>query len=360
MSTAGGDIPDAQSSTISDTATAVADRFGVVRSSKNMLRMVDYARGIAPTRFPVLIQGEEGTGRERFARGVHELSGRVGAFVRVDTNAISEDSFEAELFGVHGGKDGLVQAASGGTLLIHGIERLPKLLQVKLLRLLRDGEYVRHGGNVTEQVDVRVIATCAADLDDLVEQDRFNRSLLLELSTAFIRLPALREREEDMSVLFSDALDSAARELGITVPQVEPAVFQMLRSYSWPENIRELNKLVVAAMMHAKGRPLKSRHFAALQERIDKGAKAAPVAAAKDDGVLDEVRPLFVELHEFEHAYLERLLKKCNNNLSRAAVVAGITRTTVREKLRLHKLRDVGEGTDPGGAPAQRHRLRRP
>ncbi len=358
------------SSSASELASGLADRFGVVRSSRKMLRMVDYARGVAGTRYPVLIQGEVGTGKERFARGIHELSQRSGAFIPVDCGAIPEESFESELFGQAASagveaKTGLVQAAASGTLYIHGIDQMPKHVQVKFLRLLRDGELMPKGANNYEHVDVRVIATTSRELEDLAESGQFNRTLLVELSTAIIRLPSLREREDDLFVLFTSALEAAAREVGCEVPEVEPEVYQMIRDYSWPENIRELNQAVIAAVVRAKGRPLKARHFASIQERMDKLGKEPAQPVQTDGNVdpsLDEIRPLFVELQEFERSYIDRLLKKCNNNISKAAEIAAVTRTTVREKARQYGLRGGDPGGSPEGGPSttttQRQRIR--
>lgn len=241
---------------------AEARALGAVRSpvmgeGSLMQGVLRAARRIAPSEATVLITGETGTGKEVMARFIHEHSTRAGfAFVPMNCAAIPEALLESELFGhVRGAFTGAVAArkgrlamAEGGTLFLDEVGELPLALQVKLLRMLQERVYEPVGGNESVSANFRLIAATNRDLAAEVEAGRFRRDLYYRLMVCPVELPPLRERIEDIGVLF----DHFWRERGERRP-IEGAVYQLLTTYSWPGNVRELENLVERVSVLAEG-----------------------------------------------------------------------------------------------------------
>ncbi len=243
----------------------VGDSPGVFETSRSplMLDVARRARQVAGTDTPVLILGETGTGKERLARSLHEWSHRrEQPFVKLNCAAIPAALLESELFGhVRGGftgatrdRAGRFQTANGGTLLLDEIGEVPMELQAKLLRVLQEGTLEPVGSDRTVKVDVRILAATHVDLEKAVAEGRFRADLYYRLNVFPLRLPALRERLEDLETLCTVLLDDLARRTGRRGVVVTPAALARLRSYPWPGNIRELANILERASILSTGR----------------------------------------------------------------------------------------------------------
>ncbi|MHB8843589.1 MAG: sigma-54-dependent transcriptional regulator [Nitrospirota bacterium] len=238
----------------------------MVGSSKQILRVKELARKVAPFDSTVLVQGETGTGKEMVARLVHRLSGRAAArFLPVNCGALAETLLEAELFGYEKGaftgavrqKAGLFETAGGGTLFLDEINNASEAVQIKLLRVLQDGTILRVGGVEPIRVDVRVIAASNSDLKSDAEQGRFRRDLFYRLNVMAIGIPPLRERPDDIPVLARHFLDTYSRRCAKKITGLHQETWKALTGYQWPGNVRELeNAIEHAVIMAAPGQEI--------------------------------------------------------------------------------------------------------
>ena len=236
------------------------DLGGIVARSKKMQQVFGTIRKVADYKTTVLLQGESGTGKELFARALHHNSVRRDqAFIAVNCGAIPENLLESELFGhVRGAftdatrtRRGLFEEADGGTLFLDEIGELPLNLQVKMLRVLQESEIRRVGDSRPQSVDVRVVAATVRDLGDEVEEGRFREALYYRLNVLNIRLPPLRERQGDVSLLVDHFVARFNERLGTQIRGVDPAAMKLLVQYAWPGNVRELENAVERAMVLA-------------------------------------------------------------------------------------------------------------
>jgi two-component system NtrC family response regulator len=226
---------------------------GIIGRAKSFLRVLDQASRVAPHDTTVLIQGETGTGKELLARAIHNNSGRrARAFVPINCGAIPKDLVESELFGYVRGaftgaltnKAGRIEAADGGTLFLDEVGELPLDAQVKLLRVLQEGELPKLGASESTRVDVRVIAATHRNLAAMVEDGTFREDLYYRLTVVLLRIPPLRERREDLPELI-DVLFKRARERhGLVHSRLSGSLLQRLISYSWPGNVRQLENVI--------------------------------------------------------------------------------------------------------------------
>ena len=232
----------------------------MVARSKAMQDIFTLATKVAPHPTTVLITGESGTGKELVAQGIHEHSGRVaGGFVAVNCGSLSEGLIESELFGYKKGaftgaerdKPGLFVEAHRGTLFLDEIGELPLGLQVKLLRVLQEGEVLPVGSNVPRKIDVRVIAATARDLEQEVRLGLFRQDLFYRLNVVHIHLPPLRERTQDIALLSDYFLKRFVRRLDSPVTAIGPAAMTKLLQHAWPGNVRELENVIERAVVMA-------------------------------------------------------------------------------------------------------------
>jgi two-component system response regulator HydG len=214
-----------------------------------MQRVIQTCRQVAPTDATVLIEGESGTGKELVAKALHTNSRRKGKnFVALNCAALSEGILESELFGHEKGaftgavmrRKGRFEHADGGTIFLDEVGDMPASTQIKLLRVLEDGEIVRVGSNEPRKVDVRLLSATNQDLDELVKRGKFREDLYFRLRVVRIALPALRERREDIPLLTEHYIRQIAREHGKNIKGITPEAQRALAAYDWPGNIREL------------------------------------------------------------------------------------------------------------------------
>ncbi|HKQ60894.1 MAG TPA: sigma-54 dependent transcriptional regulator [Candidatus Polarisedimenticolaceae bacterium] len=246
----------------------------------------------APTRLPVLVRGETGSGKERICRALHALSRRAaGPWVALNCAALPEALLEAELFGMVRGaytgadrdRGGLLRAAQGGTLLLDEVGELPPLAQAKLLRVLEDGRVRPVGADREIDVDVRILAATHRDLRARVASGSFRSDLLHRLAVVEIEVPALRERAEDLEELVRSLTPRLLEETGRAALRLERCALEALRRHAWPGNVRELHATLARALLRAEGVSLRAQDLRLAPAVVDVGAEGserAMVAAA--------------------------------------------------------------------------------
>ena len=243
---------------------------GVVGDGPAMREVVRTTRQVAPSRACVLIVGETGTGKELIARAIHDLSPRsTGPYIRVNCGALTESLLESELFGhVKGSFTGAVdnrtgrfEAAHAGTIFLDEINSTSPKLQVKLLRVLQEGEFERVGDTNTIKVDTRIVAATNRDLLDEIDAGRFREDLYYRLNVVPIYLPPLRERREDIQPLVDFFLKRYAEQNRREVRRVHPEAMRLLREHDWPGNVRELQNYVERAVVLGEGPELTVEHL---------------------------------------------------------------------------------------------------
>src|SRR6516165_6849318 len=240
---------------------ALKQRFNfpnIVGKSEKMLTLFDLVAQVGPSRSTVLISGESGTGKELIAKAIHSASPRADkAFVPVNTGSIPVDLLESQLFGhVKGAftsavssKKGLFEVADQGTIFFDEIATVSPETQAKLLRVIQEREFMRLGGTEQIKVDVRIVAAWNVDLLSLVKESRFREDLYHRLNVIHLRLPALRDRREDIPLLLSHFLDRFSLENGKPLRHFTPAAMKLLMDYDWPGNVRELENVVERAVV---------------------------------------------------------------------------------------------------------------
>jgi two-component system C4-dicarboxylate transport response regulator DctD len=300
----------------------------LVGQSAPMARLREQIGALAGTKADVLILGETGAGKEVVARALHDLSSRrSGPFVAINAGALAESVVESELFGHEPGaftgaqkrRIGKFEFANGGTLFLDEIESMSMDVQVKLLRLLQERVVERLGGNQQIRLDIRVIAATKEDLRQAADQGRFRADLYYRLNVASLRIPPLRERGEDVLLLFQYYADAAAERHGVLANELSAAQRALLLRHSWPGNVRELQN---AAERFALG----------LELALD-NSEPGPVDMAQTvAGGLSE------QVEHFERALIAAEMSRSHTSVRSLAEALGIPRKTLHDKLRKHGL----------------------
>ncbi len=244
---------------------ALQERFGLVGDSPALRSAVERARQVAGSDITVLLEGESGTGKELFASAIHGMSRRRHKrLVVVNCGAIPEGLIESELFGAEKGaytgsverRTGYFEEANGGTIFLDEIGEMPPQAQVRLLRVLETGQFSRVGSAATLTSDARVVAATNKDLGAEVAAGRFREDLYYRLSTVTLRLPPLRERGDDVRLLFDAFLRRFAEKYDAPVPRLTPDATELLRRYGWPGNVRELRNTAEQTVVLTRGLPV--------------------------------------------------------------------------------------------------------
>ncbi|HKA24414.1 MAG TPA: sigma-54 dependent transcriptional regulator [Candidatus Eisenbacteria bacterium] len=294
----------------------------------------------------VLVRGETGAGKELIARRIHAMSSRAQEpFVELNCSAIPENLLESELFGHERGaftdarrqKKGIFELASGGTVFLDEIGEMSPSLQAKLLKVIDEKCFRRLGGLTEMRVDTRVIAATHRDLAQLVQDGKFREDLYHRLNVVPVFLPPLRERAEDIPLLVSHFAKRFAGELGKPEPRLLPETEQRLRAYPWPGNVRELRNVVERILLLEEDDTIRVEHLPPEILAPGSGASAAPEMALRGDRVLP--------LSEIERQAILLALERTGGNKTRAASQLGISRQTLRTKLKEYAL-ESGEDDD--------------
>jgi transcriptional regulator len=230
----------------------IKNRFGIIGNSPLLNRAIDIARQVAPTDISVLIQGESGSGKEVFSHIIHQLSSRKhGPFIAVNCGAIPEGTIDSELFGhekgsftgAHEARKGYFEVVDGGTIFLDEVGELPLGTQARLLRVLESGEYIRVGSSKVQKTNVRVVAATNVNVFEAVQKGKFREDLYYRLNTVPLRVPSLRERPEDVNLLFRKFIVDFSEKYRTPGVQLTEDAQNMLRNYSWPGNVRQLKNV---------------------------------------------------------------------------------------------------------------------
>jgi two-component system, NtrC family, response regulator HydG len=310
-------------------AQDVAEPLGLVAKSPAMRQLTDLARRVAKVDSTVLITGESGAGKERIARLVHEESARAsGPFIAVNCGAITESLLESELFGHARGaftgavqdRPGLFEAANSGTLLLDEVGEVSPAMQVKLLRALQEREIRRVGENKSRRVDVRIVAATNRDLVHGVAEGVFRQDLYYRLKVVELRVPALRERHDDILPLARVLFGDAALRMKRKITGLAPAAADQLLRYRWPGNVRELENAMECAVALARGNRVEL-------EDLPEEVRLAAVGAAPGSGAVQS-------LEEIEKAYILATLERNDGNQTHTAKQLRIGAATLYRKLK--------------------------
>jgi DNA-binding NtrC family response regulator len=318
----------------------------IITRDEGMRAILDIARGVAPTDCNVLIVGETGTGKELLARHVHAHSRRAsGPFVAINCGALNEELLANELFGHEKGaytgaqqsRGGLVEAAQGGTLFLDEVTEMSAAMQVKLLRLLQEREYLRVGGTEPVRADVRFLAATNREPRAAVEAGQFRQDIYFRLNVVTLQLPPLRDRRDDIPLLAQQFVRRAAQAMGKKVTAIAPPAMQKLCAYDYPGNVRELENIIERGVALAGGTML-------AEEDLPPGL-GTPAGHAAGRGS-NEVRTL----EAVERNHILDVLAGVGGNRALAARLLGIDRVSLWRKLRRYEEQGLIEADEADGA----------
>jgi two-component system nitrogen regulation response regulator GlnG len=340
----------------------------LVGRSPKMLEVYKQIGRVAAQDVTVLIRGESGSGKELIARALYQHSHRNrGCFMAVNCAALTDTLLESELFGhekgAFTGADrrhiGRFEQCNGGTIFLDEVGDMSPATQSKVLRLLQEQKFERVGGHETISVDVRLISATNRDLDQMIEDNAFRLDLFHRLNGFEIKLPPLREREGDLKLLLDHFLKRFNTQLGKSITGISPEALDLMENYSWPGNIREMQGAVRRAMLMATGPTIVPELLP--KEIVENLPQAPGVRRSNDDDSLGVDLAAFVDerlaadsdnlyqesLHMLERYLLTRVLRETQGNQSKAARRLGITRGSLRNKMRDLGIQ-VGQVVEPG------------
>ena len=313
----------------------------IVTTSNSMLAIFSYIETIAESTRPVLITGESGTGKELVAHALHAVSGRQGKFVPVNVGGLDDTVFSDTLFGhrkgaftgADGERRGLVEEASGGTLFLDEIGSLEKASQTKLLRLLQEHEYYPLGSDVCKTLRAAVVAATNEDLHARMKEGRFRNDLYYRLLTHHIEIPPLRERREDIPVLFDHFMMKSSQDSGKARPAVPNGMLSMLNQYDFPGNIRELGALVYDCVAKCQSSTLELAYVKEyIRHQTGADVNVSPTEGSKQFSI--PFQGDFPRLKEMEDFLISEAMRKAEGNQYRAAELLGVAQSTVWRRFR--------------------------
>jgi DNA-binding NtrC family response regulator len=313
-------------------------KFGnIIGRSKKMEELFELVESVAASEANILIQGENGTGKELIANAIHYNSKRSkGPFIKINCAAIPKDLIESELFGYKKGaftgammdKEGLFEMAEGGSLLLDEIGEMPSYLQTKLLRVLQEREYRPIGSDRIVHVDFRLICATNIDLEAALRENKLREDLYFRINTITLRVPPLRERTEDIPLLCDYFLDKFRQRYQKNVKTIAPAAYHLLIRNRWAGNVRELENAIERGVLVAKGSEIA---VVDLPESIRE--ESSPTA--------EFVIPPHRTLAEIERMAILQTLQRTNWNKQEAAQILGLYRPTLYSKMKKHDIKDM-------------------
>ena len=310
--------------------------------SRCMRAIFQYVEVIAKSSQPVLITGETGVGKDLLARSIHRVSGVKGEMVTVNVAGLDDTMFSDTLFGHKKGaftgadqiREGLVCKASGGTLFLDEIGDLSGLSQVKLLRLIQEKEFYPVGSDTIKHCSARLILATNQDLESYIKEGRFRKDLFYRLCCHHIKIPALRDRREDISLLLTNFINEAAQQYGKSAPAVSPELIAALTGYNFPGNVRELQAKVFDAVARHNNGVLSLRDFPGLSPAMPNFISQGPT---EETGGGTGIYSLFGRLptfREIEDYLINEAMNLSGCNHAAAATMLGVTRQTVTNRIK--------------------------
>lgn len=321
---------------------------GILTRNPAMRSIFQYVESIAASSRPALITGETGVGKELVAQAIHALSGREGSFVPVNIAGLDDAVFADTLFGHKKGaftgadqpRSGLAERAAGGTLFLDEIGDLESASQIKLLRLLQEGEYYPLGSDVPKATDARIIVATNGDLPSLQREGKFRKDLYFRLSAHLINIPPLRNRWEDLPLLVDHFMGESAAALGKKKPAWPRELVSLLSTYAFPGNIRELQGMVHDAVSrdHRGTLPMDSFRDYITRTRGEAGGTSAWKPGEEDLAptaleIREDPLKKFPTLEEAENFLVREAMKRANDNQTIAAELLGLTRSALNKRL---------------------------
>lgn len=307
------------------------DRHDIIARDKLTLNVLHRANKVAGVNSSVLIVGETGTGKEEFAKYIHSISARKNEpFIKVNCGAIAQSLIESELFGYEkgaftganaGGKKGIFEIANNGTIFLDEIGELPLDMQVKLLRVLQEQEFMRVGGNTPIKIDVRVISATNRDLKQMMQGKLFREDLYYRLSVVVLEIPPLRDRPNDIVPLTVHFLEALNKRYGMSKTLTKSA-YQLVKSFSWPGNVRQLKNILEEVVVMSESNKITKEDFTISDE---------PGQSLSEESSLEHI------LQETEYKYMKLALEK-HQSIRKAASSLGIPPTTYARRLKMLKL----------------------
>ena len=316
-------------------STGQGGQRSIIAQNSQMLRLKDLAKRVAATSATIFIQGESGTGKEMFARYIHQHSERRDKpFIALNCAALPEGLLESELFGHEKGaftgaikcKEGKFELADGGTLLLDEVTEIPIHLQAKLLRVLQESEIDRVGGRYPIPVDVRVVATTNVDAEKAISDGRFRKDLYYRLNVIPLKIPALRDRPDDITLLVHHFLDKYNRLHKRRLTNISPAAIRMLKEHPWPGNVRELENVIQRAIL------------------LSADCELTPDCLLFDSPSKEPDGNKEMELMSISHMeklMIGKALEVVEGNRTKAAEILGISVRTLRNKLNEYRQEHV-------------------
>jgi arginine utilization regulatory protein len=306
----------------------------IICKDKKMKELVDYSRHIAKSSSPVFITGETGTGKELFAHGIHNASNRKDKpFIAQNCSAVPENLLESIFFGTSKGsytgaidKKGLFEACDGGTLFLDELHCMPIYLQSKLLRAIESGAVRRIGENEERKFDVRVIAATNITNNNILSQENIRHDLYYRLSVVNINIPPLRERIEDIKILYDFFIKKYNRIFEKNITSVSPEVNSFMLTYGWPGNVRELENFIESAVLNVS------------DDKTTLESKEANKMIKSKDAYL-KTKPIKTMLEDMEIKLLDEALMISRGNVKKAAEYLEIPRQTLQQKMKKYKLK---------------------
>jgi DNA-binding NtrC family response regulator len=313
----------------------------IIGKSKKMRELYELVDAVAASDANILIQGENGTGKELIANAIHQRSGRAkGPFIKINCATLPKDLIESELFGYKRGsftgatndKVGLLELAEGGSLMLDEIGEMPPFLQTKLLRVLQEREYRPIGSERSVKVDFRLICATNIDLETALREGRLREDLYFRINTITLRVPPLRERTEDIPLLCSHFIEKFGRRYQKNVKGISAAAYHLLIRNRWSGNVRELENAIERAVLVAKA--------------ADVLPSDLPESVREDGpGGQDFTVPPHHTLAEIEKMAILQTLERTNWNKQESAHILGLYRPTLYSKMRKHDIEDPGRAS---------------